>query len=246
MTETTEIESLRARAGWYRLLAGVFAEEPRGEFLDALRGEAALAALDALGVHLGPDFARADREQIADILGCEYTMLFVAPGGFPPVESVRLQGGFRQGANSAVRAFYRAEGFAVQGGRFRVFEDHLSVELGFVAALLERQAAALEGGDAKGAQTAEKTIKRFWVQHLGRWVRGFASVVVRAAEQPFYREMGRLLGAFAESELDLLRLSVDDADGGAWRAPKPEAVDEPMWCGAKPEGQQGIAVGMPV
>lgn len=246
MTETIEIESLRARAGWYRLLAGVFAEEPRGDFLDALRGDASLAALDALGVHLGPEFSEADRERIADTLGCEYTMLFVAPGGFPPVESVRLQGGFRQGANSAVRAFYRAEGFAAHGGRFAVFEDHLSVELGFVGVLLERQAEALEAGDIQRARQAEKTIKRFWVQHLGLWVRGFASVIVRAAEHPFYRGMARLLGAFAESELGLLGLEVADTDGGSWRAPRPAQVDEPMWCGAKPEGQQGVAVGLPV
>lgn len=246
MTETIAIESLRARAGWYRLLAGVFAEEPRGDFLDALRGESTLAALDQFGVQLGPDFSTADRDQVEDDLACEYSMLFVAPGGFPPVESVRLQGGFRQGASSAVRTFYTAEGFAAQGGRFAVFEDHLSVELGFIAALLERQTRALEAGDAARARQAEKTIKRFWVQHLGLWVRGFASVVVRAAEHPFYREMARLLGAFAESELELLGLEVADTDGGSWRAPRPAQVDEPIWCGARPEGQQGVAVGMPV
>ena len=235
MNDVTEaVAALRARAGWYRLLAGVFAEELRGEFLRALRGDAVLKDLAALGVELGPEFIREDEAALEEALACEYTMLFVAPGGFPPVESVRLQGGLRQRASTETQAFYAAEGFAVAAGRFARFDDHLAVELGFVAALLERQGQALGDGDAVLAARLEKTVKRFWVKHLGLWVRGYAALVERAARHPFYREMAGLLGAFAEAEVAHLGLTVADADGGKWRAPRPPEVDEPLWCGAPP------------
>jgi len=246
MTDKKETMALRARAGWYRLLAGVFAEELRGPFLRALRTESALAELAAMGVSLGDDFAHEDEAELEEALACEYSMLFVAPGSFPPVESVRLQGGFRQSASSETRAFYAAEGFAAEPGRFATFDDHLAVELGFLAELLERQAQALERGDTAAANRVDKTVKRFWVQHLGRWVRGFARLAERAAQHPFYREMAGLLGAFAEAELTLLKLDVADADHGNWRAPRPPEVDQPMWCGAGARPGEGVEVGVPV
>lgn len=229
MSEQTE--TLQARAHWYRLLSGVFAEEPRGAFLQELRSPVCLGALAELGADFGADFLESDEAALAETLACEYTMLFIAPGGFPPVESVRLQGGYRQSAASETRAFYAEEGFAVDGGRFAAFEDHLAVELQFVAALTERQATALTEGDAQEAARLAKRIKKFWVQHLGRWVRGYAMLLEEAAEHSFYREMARLLAAFAEAELALLGIELADADGGRWRAPKPEQVTKPMQCG---------------
>lgn len=232
MTEQTEtITALRARAHWYRLLAGAFAEEPRGAFLQELRSPACLDALAELGADFGADFLEPDEAALAETLACEYTMLFVAPGGFPPVESVRLQGGFRQSAASETRAFYAEEGFAVEGNRFAAFDDHLAVELQFVAALIERQAAALAEGNAREAARLAKRIKKFWVLHLGRWVRGYAALLEEAAEHSFFREMARLLAAFADAELANLGIAVADADGGRWRAPKPEQVTQPMQCG---------------
>ncbi len=235
MTDTTrytaDIDSLRARAHWYRLLAGVFAEEPQAEFVHELRAEACRRAFAELGFTFGDDFLQTDEATLLEALACEYTMLFIAPGGFPPVESVRLQGGFRQSAATETRECYASEGFAVEAGRFAVFDDHLAVELQFVAALLERQAEALGRNERKEARRLEKTCKRFWVNHLGRWVRGYAGLVEEASEHSFFREMARLLAAFAESELELLGLDVDDDDGGLWRAPKPPEATRPVQCG---------------
>jgi putative dimethyl sulfoxide reductase chaperone len=225
------IETLRSRSHWYRLLAGVFAEEPQAAFLRELRSEACLASLAELGVNFGDDFLVESEEALLEELAAEYTMLFVAPGGFPPMESVRLQGGLRQSAVNETRDDYAAEGFSVQPGRFITFDDHLAVEMQFVAALLERQADALEQDDATEAMRLEKTVKRFWVKHLGCWVRGYASLVEEAAAHTFYREMARLLDAFAIAELEVMGLEIDDQDGGRWRAPKPESVTQPMQCG---------------
>jgi putative dimethyl sulfoxide reductase chaperone len=232
-------EECIARAHIYRLLCAAFVEEPTGAFLDALRGPESLAALADAGLAFDEDFLATETPVLADQLACEFTTLFAASGGFPPVESVRLTGRYQQEPYFRVKQGYRQAGFLLGKGRFAVVEDQLGVELMFVAELLDRCAAALDGDDRAAYQRWEREIKRFWAQHPGLWVRGFGSLVARASEHSFYREMGKLLQAFAEAELALLRLRVEDVDQGKAVVPKAEVQvefnpDEPVCngCGA--------------
>lgn len=225
-------EEYAARAQHYRLLAGAFIEEPGRDYLAALRSQESLQALGELGVSFDNDFLEPTLEQLQETLACEYTVLFASSGGFPPVESVRLHGGFQQAPCFAVREFYGKEGFVVGTGRFQVFDDQLGVELQFVAALMDRIVAAMARGDDKEQRRLEKTAKRFWAQHLGRWVRGYAALVERAANHSFYREMATLLDAFAVFELDMLGLDLVDEDQGKLELPPLAGADEPMRCGA--------------
>jgi TorA maturation chaperone TorD len=226
------------RAQTYRLLGGVFAEEPSAQFLAALRAPEALEALGEAGLRFDADFTAPELDQLADTLATEYTTLFVASGGFPPVESVRLTGRYYQEPNFSVKAAYRDAGFEVQPDRFYVFEDQLGVELMFVAVLLERAAGALASANMPAYLRAERDSKRFWALHLGRWVRGYASLVQRATEHSFYRETAKLLETFAGEEIEHMRLRVDDVDGGRDVVPKSEVQvlfnpDEPV-CNACP------------
>lgn len=235
-------EDWRARAEVYRLLAGVFTEEPSIEFLRGLRRPEALRALAEAGLKFDPDFTEPELSALADTLACEYTTLFAASGGFPPVESVRLTGRYQQDPYFAVRQDYQRLGFAVRKGRFFVFDDQLGVELMFVAELLERAAATLNAGQTAESRRLEREIKRFWTLHLGRWVRGYARLVERATEHSLYREMARFLHAFAEAEIELLRLRVEDGDHGREVVPKSEVKvafnpDEPV-CNACPGAQR--------
>ncbi len=235
-TETTPealAEECLARAQTYRLLGGVFAEEPSAQFLAALRGEDTLRALGEAGVEFEADFTATALEDLVERLAAEYATMFVASGGFPPVESVRLTGRYYQQPNFTVKQTYREAGFEMGGSRFHVFEDQLGVELMFVAALLERAASVLGRDGMPGYRRIERDIKRFWALHLGRWVRGYAGLVQRATEHSFYREMAKLLGAFAEEEIARLGLRVDDVDGGREVVPKSEVQvlfnpDEPI------------------
>jgi TorA maturation chaperone TorD len=227
------VNDLPARATLYRLLAGAFAEEPSRDYLHALRSPQALAALTEAGLRFDADFTKAALDRLEYDLACEFTSLMASPGGCPPIESARLTGRYQQGPYFAVKETYQRAGFAVQKGKFLVFDDQLGVELLFVAALLERMDAALACGERAAAAGIEKEIKRFWALHLGRWVRGYARLVVRATHHSFYREMAKLLYAFAEQELALLKLRVDDTDGSQAIVPKSEVgalvnPDEPM------------------
>lgn len=236
------VAECRARANVYRLLAGVFLEEPTVEYLNAIRSPEVTASLNDLGVAFDTDITGTPVEELQDKLAAEYAVLFIVSGGCPPVESVRLLGRYQQQPCFEVRDVYAKAGFEVTGARFKVFEDQLGVELSFIAEMLERSAAALEAGDQAGYERYTKEIKRFWAQHPGKWVRGYATLVERATEYSFYREMAKLLGGFAQWELDLLGVKVDDLDGGKLKVPKADIEyeydpDEPV-CNACEKGKE--------
>lgn len=229
-------EDAAARAQLYRLLSGAFAEEPSAPFIDALRTPESVAALTEAGLRFGGDFLGPDTPALLDALSIEFSTLFVAAGGFPPIESVRLAGRLQQAPYHDVKKFYASQGFQLRRGKFHVFEDHLGIELMFAAQMLERIVTALDAGDADRARWIERDLKRLWTLHLGKWVRGYAGLIEHAAEHSFYREMARLLAAFAEEEIAVMRLRIADADQGRLAVPKldPEIEfnpEEPI-CGA--------------
>jgi TorA maturation chaperone TorD len=237
-------EALAYRIPLYRLLSAVFLEEPGAAFLAALRSDESLDALAEAGLVFGDDFLAPAMPVLADTLAVEYATLFASSGGFPPIESARLTGRLKQDSYFAAAQAYRRFGFEIGKVRFSVFEDQLGVELAFVAALLERSLAALEGGDADEYRRLEKEVKRFWTVHLGRWVRGFARLVQRASDHSFYREMARLLESFADDEIVLLGLRIADEDQGRAEVPKSEIQvafnpDEPV-CDACPSSPQSV------
>lgn len=238
-----------ARAGIYRLLSGAFVEEADAGFLTALRSEPVLQSLAEAGVRFDADFTAADPETLADSLACEYTTLFAASGGFPPVESVRLTGRYQQDPHFQVGQTYARCGFLLEKRRFSVFPDQLGVELMFVAELLERCVTALDAADMAEYKRHEREIKRFWTLHLGRWVRGYCGLVERAAQHSFYREMARFLAAFAEEEVAAMGLRIEDRDHGRVVVPKSEITvefnpDEPVCgsCGPTSEAGAGATV----
>ncbi|TXT36990.1 MAG: hypothetical protein FD135_3911 [Comamonadaceae bacterium] len=230
-----------ARARIYRVLAGVFVEEPSIRFLTTLGDAAWLRSLEQVGIRFGADFLDTDLHTLAEVLACEYATLFASSGGFPPVESVRLTGRFKQDPHYQITALYQRLGFTQSKGRFEVFADQLGMELMFVAEMLERCAQAAANDDAVTYKALDKEIKRFWSLHLGRWVRGYSGLISRASNHSFYREMARFLHGFATEEIAAMGLTrLEDLDQGQLVIPKSEITlefnpDEPV-CGECPSG----------
>lgn len=241
-------EECLARANLYRILAGVFVEEPATDFLAALRQPGLLQALSDAGIAFDADFLTSDLATLSEALACEYATLFASSGGFPPIESVRLTGRFKQDPHFQVMQIYQRMGFQQATGRFEVFPDQLGIELMFVAELLERCAAVLAQQDMMSYKRIEKEIKRFWTLHLGRWVRGYSGLIERASSHSFYRQMARFLGGFANEEIAAMGLShLDDLDQGQLEVPKSEIKlefnpDEPV-CGECSSGPRERGAG---
>lgn len=70
-----------------------------------------------------------------------------------------------------IAAFYKACGLSAP---LKEREDHLAVELEFMAFLIQKEAYALYRGDAGHAAQMRELQGKFMVDHLGRWVPSFA------------------------------------------------------------------------
>ncbi len=237
-------DALTYRIPIYRLLSGVFLEEPSVAFLDALRAPESLAALAEAGLVFDADFLAPDVVTLADTLAVEYASMFAASGGFPPIESARLTGRLKQQPYFDVSETYRRFGFEMGKTRFFVFEDQLGVELTFVAEMLERCLGALANDDTAAYRKLEREVKRFWTVHLGKWLRGYSRLLQRASEHSLYREMARVLESFANEEIALLGLRIEDEDQARTVVPKSEIQiafnpDEPV-CGKCSSGPQSV------
>lgn len=221
---------LRERALTYSFLARVFSDEEVGaDFLAALRDEvpATGTELDAFAASL----AGADLEAVRAELAADHAALLLgmSPRPVSPYESVHTSTEhlMMQGARDQVVAAYAAAGFA-KAGEYHVPEDHVSLELDFMAAVGMRAARAVEdvlagatpdSGDADPLADAERDMNAqldFLEKHLLAWLPGFCDLVEGRAATQFYRGAAQMLRAFLDQERDYLeRLTA--AEGAAVR-----------------------------
>lgn len=120
-----------------------------------------------------------------------------------PYESVYTseRGLMMQEAYSAVLHVYREEGFA-KNPDFTEPEDHLAVELSFMAALCDRAVRALRAGDEAGAERALRRQAEFLQQHLLNWVDPFIADMKRADEGGFYERLATFTEAYVRADAD--------------------------------------------
>lgn len=132
------------------------------------------------------------------------TLLGMARRPVSPYESAHTSEDelLMQEARDRAVAAYRASGFSV-AEECRVPEDHVAIELSFMAALANRAAQELENG-TDGENAAEKAIEdqaAFLEQSLLPWVPGFCDLLEARASTGFYRGVAQMLRAFMEEEL---------------------------------------------
>ena len=193
----------------YALLSRCFATEVDAAFAEELAREAALESDDpALAegfAALKADLADAD-DAALEQLAVAFNRVFYGMGprtaqkAFPYESVYTSEGGLMmQEAYSAVVALYRAAGFAKDPG-FTEPEDHLAVELAFMARLCERACEALREGDEAAAETAFVEQLSFVREHLLNWVPAFARDMRAAAEDGFYAHLAAFVEAYARAD----------------------------------------------
>ncbi len=218
---------LRERALTYSFLARVLSdEEVDAGFLAALRDEVPQTAteLDAFATSL----ADADLDAVRVELAADHAALLLgmSPRPVSPYESVHTSEEhlMMQGARDEVVRAYAGAGFA-KAGEYRVPEDHVSLELDFMAALGMRAAEAVGrvlAGEATedGADSladAERDMNAqldFLEKHLLVWIPGFCDLLEGRAATPFYRGVAQMLREFLRQERDCLdRLEAAEEEG---------------------------------
>ncbi|MGA7181273.1 MAG: molecular chaperone TorD family protein [Thiobacillaceae bacterium] len=152
--------------------------------------EAAWLALSALA----PSSDDATRER----LGAEFTRLISGIqeglGPPPPFESVWRENRLIGESTVAVIQAYGQAGFAeidLEAGP----QDHLSVELKFIALLALREAQAWQADDPSTARQRATQQLDFLHAHLGAWVPRWADAIIEQAREPLYAALAGLLKA---------------------------------------------------
>lgn len=196
---------LAGRACAYRALQTVLGNEPSPEVLGAWSGE---AAQDALALYRASAPARyaelaeglasvcADVDEAAvEDLRREYTELFIGPASLaaPPWESVYVAGEplLFQPVTLEVRRAYLDEDL-VPTEYPHVADDHVSLELDFMAALAARMLQAWGEGDAAEARRLAESQIAFLDKHLLVWIEPYCEALRGAGEYRFYPQVVEL------------------------------------------------------
>lgn len=141
----------------------------------------------------------------------EFMRLYVGPAKLiaPPWESVYAEQGrsLFTATTLDVRNAYRAQGM-LPAAYPHVADDHLSIELDFMAQLARAMQAAQEEGRAQDEQDARKASADFLAAHLLRWVPAYAGEMARKAKADdgtFYPTAMAALAAFLRADAALLQ-----------------------------------------
>jgi TorA maturation chaperone TorD len=198
------LEILADRGATYALLSQLLREEPSAPFLQGLVNDLATGkepgAEAGEGYRLLRQFAltvqHASLIQARTELIVEYSRLFLTgrQSGVHPFESVYTseQGLMMQQARDEVLAAYREEGL-VRTDAFNEPEDHLAIELDFMASLCQKTAGELECGRTEAALALLDKQAAFLQEHLLVWVPHFCHDLAQAARSDFYRGVALLV-----------------------------------------------------
>ena len=195
----------------YRFLGRCFHEPPSADWMAALARDRPFRswpfpspeADTAAGLDLLAAFCENWNPATLRTLTWDFTRLFVGPGEMraAPWESVyrsKTKLTFQE-PTLQVRALYERFGFESPTVH-REPDDHLALELDFLAAMSVLATEAARGGDAERLSTCFETQRALLQDHLLAWAPRCLGRVVEHAETDYYRGAARLaLGSLAES-----------------------------------------------
>lgn len=142
-----------------------------------------------------------------DALDSAYARLFVGPRRpeAAPWESAYVgdDGLLFQPSTLEVRKAYVAQGL-IPSRYPRIADDHLAIELGFLASLGQRASDAYDSNDANGLAQAVTASREFLDDHLRPWLPAFREALGQSSYGALYHEAAQALEAFAQADAAFL------------------------------------------
>ena len=207
------IDFCENRGRVYALLSRCYETEIDAAFAGTFSQGAALSSDDAALADgfaaLQADLAACDEgklEQLAVVFDRAFFGMGprTAQKAFPYESVYTSDGGLMmQDAYADVLHVYRAARFEKNPG-FTEPEDHLAVELAFMARLGERAADELRANDADAAEASLAAQRAFLRDHLLNWTDRFAADMESAAGEGFCAHLASFTRAFLVADADEL------------------------------------------
>jgi len=151
--------------------------------------------------------ASADLQQVVATLAVEFAALFLnaSQRSVHPFESVYTSAErlMLQQSRDEVLAEYRRAGLE-RSADFKEPEDHVALELEFMAFLCRRAAAVMQEQEETACLAFLERQKAFLEGHLLVWLPAFCSDLEKASESDFYRGIARLTREFIQSEREAI------------------------------------------
>lgn len=218
---TAELEKLISNRGsTYGLLARIYRMEVEQELLEQMARMSLPVEVDLPEISEGYRMLNCFLEHrtgntLTD-LAVDYARIFLGAGATGnrtyPYESVytspdRL---VMQDARDQVLKLYREEGLGRAEEEFNEPEDHIALELEFMAYLCQKTTEALKDGNNGCALGYLQKQKDFIEEHLIPWVPPFCNDVQRLAQGDFYKAVAKITIGYLSMEKDLIGELMDE------------------------------------
>lgn len=216
-----EMKDLNQYREWmYRFLASVFIQEIDAPMLASLR-VMEFPAFEETTVPWQQDlnagfrliesylngFEGKSEEEITALLedlAADYAKVFLAAGDAAgkaafPYESIYtgFDSAFGGSLQMNLSALYASKGLTMREDMFKIMEDHIGLELNYMAALLKEEADAEEASVADQLHSEQND---FFQSHLINWALQFAADIYKYTERDFYKGIARMTMGFMEAE----------------------------------------------
>ena len=213
-TKLAELDDvMRDRQQVYALLARLFRSEVDEELLVMLKGSGVIAGEvpGDLGAALGlmRGYLAGEGATVLD-LARDYAKTLCGAGSTKrmaayPFESVytSAEGLLMQEARDGALAWYHRFGLG-KSENWHDCEDHVALELEFMAYLIDAQLAASAAADTERVAELLEAQRAFASEHLANWLPEFDRDVDRHAVTDFYRGLARFASLYVKQDLAAL------------------------------------------
>lgn len=207
------IELMESRANVYKVLSRSYLKEVDGafakEFAEAFNFESSNEALNSSLNAAKEALVGADGASLEQ-LAVDFDRVFFGMGPLTarhafPYESVYTsdRGIMMQDAYAQVLHVYREQHLA-KDKSFTEPEDHIAVELAFMATLSDRAATFLREGLGEAAEETVRQQIAFAQNHLLNWIDRFCADLAAAAPTTFYEAIATFTRLFVQEDVALL------------------------------------------
>jgi TorA maturation chaperone TorD len=185
---------------WLRL-----AEDPQVEGSELAAGFKSLA-------EFAGTVKESEMDKVLLELAAEYAGLFLGVRQVPPHPSESVYTSrerlIMQRARDEVLTIYKSMGLQ-RFDKFREPEDHIAIELQFMAEMCGKTSEALKDGKDAEAKKYLDVQRDFLNEHLAKWVPMFVADILKGAKREFYRAIAKITKGYVETDKEVVLEMID-------------------------------------